>query len=45
MRGMKNREETLKDRVIVALDLPGYDAAAAMVETPSGAFASASVER
>lgn len=29
---MKNREETLKDRVIVALDLPGYDAAAAMVE-------------
>jgi orotidine-5'-phosphate decarboxylase len=32
MRGMKTGEEALKDRIIVALDLPGYDAAAAMVE-------------
>ncbi|MFA6450619.1 MAG: orotidine-5'-phosphate decarboxylase [bacterium] len=32
MRDMKNGKEQLNDRVIVALDLPGYDAAEAMVE-------------
>jgi orotidine-5'-phosphate decarboxylase len=36
MRDMNLAEESLRGRVIVALDLPGYDAAAAMVDALGG---------